>query len=139
MRNKIWIVLSSALLSACAVGPDYKAPEPVLPQQWKNSATADVIEQQWWKQFHDATLDDLVTRALANNANVQIATLRLAQSRVMRSTDASARWPNVTANAAYQRERQSENGTATRMIDLISPPGGRDQIVSLLSEPFDVY
>jgi NodT family efflux transporter outer membrane factor (OMF) lipoprotein len=45
----------------------------------------------------------------------------------------------VNASTSYQRERQSENGTATRMIDLIAPPGGRDQIVSLLSEPFSVY
>ena len=140
MRNHIWIVVGSTLLSACAVGPDFKAPEPALPQQWRDAAvTKDAIEQQWWKQFHDATLDALVERALANNANVQIATLRLAQSRVLRNTESTARWPNVTASAGYQRERQSENGTATRMIDLIAPPGGRDQIVSLLSEPFSVY
>ncbi|HEY0686591.1 MAG TPA: efflux transporter outer membrane subunit [Steroidobacter sp.] len=140
MRNKIWIVVSSALLSACAVGPDFKAPEPALPQQWRDAAvTADAVEQQWWKQFHDATLDGLVERALSNNADVQIATLRVAQSRVLRNAESSARWPNVSASAAYQRERQSENGTATRMIDLIAPAGNRDQIVSLLSEPFSVY
>lgn len=140
MRTKILIIVSSALLSACAVGPDFKAPEPALPQQWRAPATtSDAIEQQWWKQFHDATLDDLVQRALANNADVQIATLRLAQSRVLRGSEASARWPNVSANTAYQRERQSENGTATRMIDLIAPAGSRDQIVTLLSEPFSVY
>jgi NodT family efflux transporter outer membrane factor (OMF) lipoprotein len=140
MRTKILIIMISALLSACAVGPDFKTPEPALPQQWRApAATSDAIEQQWWKQFHDATLDDLVQRALANNADVQIATLRLAQSRVLRGSEASARWPNVSANAAYSRERQSENGTATRMIDLIAPAGNRDQIVQLLSEPFSVY
>lgn len=140
MRTKILIIVSSALLSACAVGPDFKAPEPALPQQWRApAATSDAIERQWWKQFHDATLDDLVQRALENNADVQIATLRLAQSRVLRGSEASARWPNVSANAAYSRERQSENGTATRMIDLIAPAGNRDQIVQLLSEPFSVF
>ena len=57
MRTKILIVVSSALLSACAVGPDFKAPEPALPQQWRAPAvTSDAIEQQWWKQFHDAFL-----------------------------------------------------------------------------------
>jgi NodT family efflux transporter outer membrane factor (OMF) lipoprotein len=141
MRSKmIWIAVGSLLLGACAVGPDFKAPEPALPPQWQDTAaTRDAIQQQWWKQFHDATLDDLVARALANNAEVRIATLRLAQSRVLRNTESSARWPNVNASASYQRERQSENGSATRMIDLIAPPGGRDQIVSLLSEPFSVY
>ena len=85
MRNKIWIIVSSALLSACAVGPDFKAPEPALPQQWRDSAvTSDAIEQQWWKQFHDATLDDLVERALANNADVQLAPLRAGGRRPLR-------------------------------------------------------
>jgi NodT family efflux transporter outer membrane factor (OMF) lipoprotein len=140
MRSKIWIIIGSALLSGCAVGPDFKAPEPALPHQWRDSAvTNNAVEQQWWQQFHDATLDHLVERALSNNADVQIAMLRVAQSRVLRGVESSARWPNVNASAAYQRERQSENGTATRMIDLIAPAGGRDQIVSLLSEPFSVY
>lgn len=140
MRSKIWIILGSALLSACAVGPDFKAPDPALPERWRDPAvTSDAVEQAWWKQFHDATLDDLVERALANNANVQIAMLRVAQSRVLRNADSGALWPNVNAKAGYQRERQSEVGTATRMIDLIAPAGNREQIVSLLAEPFSVY
>ncbi len=79
MRSKILIIVSSALLSACAVGPDFKAPQSDLPQQWQApTATNDAVEREWWKQSHDATLDDLVARALTNNAQVQLATLRLA-------------------------------------------------------------
>lgn len=140
MRSKIWIIVSSALLSACAVGPDFRQPQSDLPQQWRApAATNDALEREWWKQFQDPRLDDLVARALENNAQVQIATLRVAQSRVVRGVEAGARWPVVNANAAYSRERTSEHGTATRMIDLIAPPDGRDQIVSLLSEPFSVF
>ncbi|WP_129774910.1 efflux transporter outer membrane subunit [Peristeroidobacter soli] len=141
MRNKIiWIAIGSALLGGCAVGPDFKAPQPALPEHWRDSTVAnDAIEQMWWKQFHDATLDDLVARALSNNANVQLAMLRVAQSRVLRNADSGAFWPNVNAKGAYQRERQSELGTATRMIDLIAPAGEREQIVQVLSEPFDVF
>jgi NodT family efflux transporter outer membrane factor (OMF) lipoprotein len=140
MPNKLWIIVSCALLSACAVGPDFKAPQSDLPPQWRDTtASHDSVERQWWKHFNDATLDDLVERALANNAQVQIATLRLAQSRVLRGAEAGARWPTVNASASYQRERQSENGSATRMIDLIAPPGGREQIITLLAEPFSVY
>jgi len=140
MRSKVLIVVGSALLSACAVGPDFEAPQAELPRQWLAPvATNTAVEREWWKEFQDATLDDLVARALTNNAQVQIATLRVAQSRVVRGVEAGARWPIVNASAGYSRERQSETGTATRMIDLIAPPGSRDQIVSLLSEPFDVF
>jgi NodT family efflux transporter outer membrane factor (OMF) lipoprotein len=140
MRSKVLIIVSSALLSACAVGPDFKEPPSDLPQQWRApTATTDTVEREWWKQFHDATLDDLVTRALTSNAQVQIATLRFAQSRVVRGVEAGARWPVVNASAAYSRERQSENGTATRLIDLIAPGEGGDEIIELLSDPFSVY
>ncbi|HEY0942041.1 MAG TPA: efflux transporter outer membrane subunit [Steroidobacter sp.] len=140
MRNNLWIILGSALLGACAVGPDFEAPPPALPPQWRDVAvTQDAAEQQWWKQFGDATLDNLVERSLSSNADVQIAMLRVARSRILRNAESSARWPDVNASGAYQRERQSEHGTATRMIDLIAPPGSRDEIVSLLSEPFSVY
>jgi NodT family efflux transporter outer membrane factor (OMF) lipoprotein len=140
MRSKVLIIVSSALLSACAVGPDFKEPPSDLPPQWRApTATTDTVEREWWKQFHDATLDDLVTRALTSNAQVQIATLRFAQSRVVRGVEAGARWPAVNASAAYSRERQSENGTATRLIDLIAPGEGGDEIIKLLSDPFSVY
>lgn len=140
MSSKTWILIGSVSLSGCVVGPDFKAPEPALPLQWRDSAvTNDAVEQQWWRHFHDATLDHLIERALSNNADVQIAMLRVAQSRALRGAESSARWPNVNASGGYQRERTSENGTATRMIDLIAPEAGRDQIVSLLSEPFSVY
>ncbi len=108
------MAIGSALLGGVRyVGPDFKAPEPALPEHWRDSTvTSDAIEQMWWKQFHDATLDDLVTRALANNANVQLAMLRVAQSRVVRNADSGAFWPSVNAKAAYQRERQSEDGSS---------------------------
>lgn len=140
MRSKVLIIVSSALLSACAVGPNFKEPQTDLPQQWRApTATNDAVEHEWWKQFHDATLDDLVARALATNAQVQIATLRLVQSRVVRGVEAGARWPVVNASLGYSRERQSENGTATRLIDLIAPGEGGQEIIQLLSEPFNVF
>jgi NodT family efflux transporter outer membrane factor (OMF) lipoprotein len=45
----------------------------------------------------------------------------------------------VNASAAYSRERQSEHGTATRLIDLIAPDGTGEQIIKVLSDPFSVY
>ncbi len=140
MRTQISLLLTSALLSACAVGPDFKAPTPALPEHWHDTAaTTETLEQTWWKQFHDPLLDELVERALANNADMQLAMLRVAQSRVLRKADAGSLWPNVNAKGSYQRERQSEVGTATRLISLIAPPGDTKQIVSLLSDPFSVY
>lgn len=142
MHSSRLLVIATVFLGACAVGPDFEAPQGTLPEQWRAAtdplSTSDV-DAQWWKQFNDATLDDLVGRALQSNAEIRIATLRVAQSRVQRGAAAGGRWPSLGASASYERERQSENGVSTRLISLIAPPAQHDQIISLLSEPFDVF
>jgi NodT family efflux transporter outer membrane factor (OMF) lipoprotein len=50
-----------------------------------------------------------------------------------------AQLPSVNGNASYQRERQSEVGVNTRMLNILAPPGNREDIIKALSQPFDVY
>jgi NodT family efflux transporter outer membrane factor (OMF) lipoprotein len=134
--------ITLVLVQACAVGPDFKTPENTLPPQWHAPATqvstADV-DVQWWKQFNDSTLNDLVDHALQGNPDVRIAALRVAESRAQRGAVAGARWPTVDAAASYQRNRQSENGASARPIAILLPPENRDPVIELLSEPFDLY
>lgn len=140
--RSLLIAVGALMLTACAVGPDYKEPQTALPEQWRSAGDAlssQDVDAQWWKQFNDPALDDLVARALQNNPDITIAALRLAQSRAQRGAAAGARWPSVNAGALYDRERQSENGVSTRVINLIVPPAQRDEIISVLSEPFSVY
>jgi NodT family efflux transporter outer membrane factor (OMF) lipoprotein len=142
LNKALALATVAILLSACAVGPDFKAPENTLPQQWRTPSTqlsSTDVDKEWWKLFNDSALTDLVSRALEGNADVRIAALRVAQSRAQLKGATGARLPNVSASAAYSRERQSENGVNTRVIGLIAPPSERDQIISVLSEPFDVY
>jgi len=142
LNKAVALAAVAILLNACAVGPDFKSPESTLPPQWHTTTaqlSSNDVDLEWWKLLHDASLTDLVNRALQGNADVRIAALRVAQSRAQLKGATGARWPNVNASGAYSRERQSENGANTRMIGLIAPPAQREQIISVLSEPFDVY
>jgi NodT family efflux transporter outer membrane factor (OMF) lipoprotein len=147
MRNLAVFSLSVvAVLSACSVGPSFEKPAPHLPDQWHGqrhdasavATSSTTVDPQWWKQFGDPTLNELVARALAGNLDLRLAALRVAESRAQRAIAAGGRWPGVNASATYQRERQSEYGVNTRLIDVIGTPN-RDQIISALAEPFDVY
>ena len=136
------LAIASLLLSACAVGPDFEAPQNALPPQWQATSGAvstEAIDVEWWKQLNDPVLDNLVGRALQSNADVNLAILRVAQSRAQFGATAGARWPSVNSSASYTRERQSENGVSTRLIGIVAPAAQRDQTISLLSEPFDVF
>ena len=73
------------LLSGCAmVGPSYE--QPALPMisssyQARDSQLQPTVDlESWWQSFADPTLDQLVSRALANNLTVQIAAERIVRS-----------------------------------------------------------
>jgi len=145
------LVLALAL-SGCAVGPDHRPAETPAPADWSawhggadallgaerragaSAATSD------WKAFGDPLLDSLQARALAANHDLRTAALRFAQSRAQRSATAAQRGPQLEATAGVNRQRQSESGAATRMIDAIgSSAGNREQLIRSLSQPFDLY
>ena len=50
------------LLSGCAVGPNYRAPQTKAPAQWNESlaggeTNSSAASTEWWKNFHDSELD----------------------------------------------------------------------------------
>ncbi|HMN46453.1 MAG TPA: efflux transporter outer membrane subunit [Povalibacter sp.] len=140
LTRKFLLAASSLCIAACAVGPSFEPPQAQLPEQWQGAADVQSVDAEWWKQFGDPTLDALIGRARAGNLDLKIAGLRVAQSRVQRAIATGERWPGVSANAGYQRRRESEFGVTTRMIDILAPAGAaRDQIIEALAEPYDVY
>ena len=65
--------LAVLLLAACAVGPDYEKPEINTPEAYRftDEQASDVVNTQWWTQFDDAVLNDLIDEALRANLDVR--------------------------------------------------------------------
>src|SRR5882762_5174523 len=73
---------ASALLSGCAVGPNYKPPQTSVAGSFANAPTnavpADEVKlATWWKSFNNPKLDGLVDRATAHNLDLRIAMANL--------------------------------------------------------------
>jgi NodT family efflux transporter outer membrane factor (OMF) lipoprotein len=68
--------------------------------------------REWWKAFHDSTLDSLVQRAVESNLDLQQAELRIRQARATRAIAAGGLWPNVDVSASYRRSRSTGVGSA---------------------------
>ena len=74
-------ILSVLGLSACTtLGPDYVHPEQsTLPSDWPvEKAAQDTLQseqklQQWWQQFNDPTLNQLVEMASQQNLDLEAA------------------------------------------------------------------
>lgn len=148
------MLLAAAMaLAGCAAGPDYRPPAAQAPDDWTTWRSGDAALRQAQALagragaspiedaavFHDPVLADLQARVLAANTDVRTAALRFAQSRMQRHMSAAQRGPEVGVRGGVSRQRQSEYGSATRLIDAVAPPGSRDELVSVLAEPFTVY
>jgi outer membrane protein, multidrug efflux system len=113
----LFVLCVSILLpiSGCMVGPDYHSPRPGAPSGWEgvkqgptkhpSVPTAQPAElTQWWKQFDDPVLTQLVEDALKTNLNLQLAVAALRQARAARGIAVAALLPTLTAAAEYQRQ-----------------------------------
>jgi multidrug efflux system outer membrane protein len=99
-----------------AVGPDYQRPETPAAAAWRDADAlgwkagepADALARgEWWKLFADATLDDLVARALAANQDLHAAAARVEEARAGTGVARSAYWPQIGADLSVQRAQGS--------------------------------
>lgn len=107
------LLVAALALSACAVGPDYRAPE-VAPAHIERAAAAGFDQSRfqaaWWRQFDDPTLDVLVSEALSENRELRIAFARLRAARSIRDDAANDRFPIVTAGASAEYGEAQQPG-----------------------------
>src|ERR1700677_2128256 len=123
MRNLIAIATSTLLLAACAVGPNYHAPQ-AAPVVLKNAQSPAFVEQTpealWWQEFDDRELDNLVGRALASNLDLRAAYDRVRAARavfVERKFDYA---PHVPLDGAYTHSDEQQPGFGSNRYDIQS-------------------
>ena len=125
--------LSSAaavLLASCAVGPNFKSPEPphttgFVPAGALPAATPAVpgeggqaqrfvdgmdIPGQWWTLFQSAELNALIERALKNSPTLESAQAALRQANETVAAGRGAYYPSVSGT--LESERQKASGAA---------------------------
>ena len=109
-------VITATLLSGCATGPDYIAPEQSTDYEWQqqiagtDTQTQDVIETKgWWKQFNDLLLNSYVDQAL--DANLTLATMagRVSQAQSWQVAVSALKMPVINVGAGYTAGKISEN------------------------------
>ncbi len=127
MRNALLLTGLVALLAACAVGPDYRAPEtaatPFIAAQAAGVAEQP-FEAAWWEQFQDAVLDGLIERALTDDLDLKIAVARVEESRAYFGAARRDRWPGVVAEVSGTKSKQQQPLFTTDRVDSESYDAG---------------
>lgn len=111
--------LLTLALSACAVGPDYRAPT-TEPARIAALEAADYdrsrFEATWWQQFDDPTLNQLVQRSLADNRELRVVFNRLRAARAIRDDVANDRLPTVTSRASGEFGKAQQPPTTDERV-----------------------
>src|SRR4030088_1920610 len=107
MTPNAWVaavgIAFAGFLSACTVGPDYhpaaSAPGSQAPLV-SVSASAEAATEppdDWWRLYHDATLDQLLDEAFKANTDLKAAEANLLASRAVLEGARDARFPQTNA------------------------------------------
>lgn len=127
MRNTAYpILISTMLLSACSLAPDFKLPEIDTPQTFKREvpeavqaeiARGNWVEAQdlqavekgnWWHVFGDPALNVLMDEAVKNNHSLLAASSRVEQSRAIAESNTFSFLPDIGISANAVRRKPSD-------------------------------
>jgi len=98
------IVAAALLLGGCAaVGPDFKRPEVSWLPGWSGGSLVSLNAEQrgkaraqteeWWRNFNDPVLDQLIAEAQRVNPNVRTAGMRILEARAQLMIAGSLLYP----------------------------------------------
>ncbi|MDR3492415.1 MAG: efflux transporter outer membrane subunit [Gammaproteobacteria bacterium] len=126
-KSSLLILVLALSLGACAVGPDFTRPASPTVQDYlktkmpktivaghnetkQHLSVGKTVSNEWWELFHSRQLDDVVTLALDNNQTLaaSVATLAAAQDAIRIAS--GALFPQVDANAGFQRQNSLGGG-----------------------------
>jgi len=122
-------LLLSALLTGCAVGPNFKRPAPPPDQDYGHAPLTGATQgssgaggqvqrfladrdlpADWWRLFQSEPLNDLVTQALRDNPDVAAAQAALRQANELYAAQRATLFPTLQGGFSAQR---AKNAVAT--------------------------
>ncbi len=120
------VAVTAAVLAACAVGPDYRAPEapasgiytekpqaertdsaPVQGGDAQRFQVGAKISADWWTLFGSPELDALIKTALAGQPTLAAAQAALRQAEENVNAQYAVLYPSVDASLSAKRQRIS--------------------------------
>jgi multidrug efflux system outer membrane protein len=121
------LLAAALLLAGCAVGPDYRRPELVVPPDFRGQAPDtptgldSLGDLTWWQIFEDETLQALIRTALVENYDLRVAAARVLDARAQVTVNRSFQFPDVSANGSAPYTRISTERAPQQLEETFSP------------------
>ena len=110
MKPLILSFVTAALISGCAVGPNYKRPvvEAAGSYRFATGESANSFaDLPWWEVFKDPILQDLIGTALINNYDLKQAVARVEQARDLAVVARAPLFPQIGYGGDIGRGRNA--------------------------------
>lgn len=119
--NKFLVTVWAFIISSCAVGPDFKRPEPIAVKQYTHTnmesptkwESADQIHyvynksipEKWWELFNSVQINALIKEALTNNQDLSAAQATLKEAQANLKAISGSELPQINANGGITATR----------------------------------
>jgi multidrug efflux system outer membrane protein len=105
----ISVIVASSLIAGCMVGPDYHRPAVQTPSDYRQLAAnpqaqaqiASYADLPWWQVFRDPQLQELISTALNQNYDLQLATERIVAARASLAVVRSSLFPQLSGDVDF--------------------------------------
>jgi outer membrane protein, multidrug efflux system len=109
LQPLISVIFASSLIGGCMVGPNYQRPEVQTPSVYRDLAANPQVQAQiasyadlpWWQVFADPQLQGLISTALEQNYDLQIATERIVAARASLAVVRSSLFPQISGDVDF--------------------------------------
>ncbi|HEY5413015.1 MAG TPA: efflux transporter outer membrane subunit [Caulobacteraceae bacterium] len=115
---RLLALASTAMLSACLVGPNYVRPGVTTPphfkeaEGWIPAQPADAAPRgDWWAMFNDPVLNDLEKKVVVSNQNLAAAEAAYRQAHALVAEDRAQLFPTIGATGSATRSGGGGNAT----------------------------
>lgn len=126
MRNIALVpLLALLILPSCRVGPSYRTPDPIAPQEWKSpNKETEVLPdvENWWEVFQDEKLNSLEKEALSRSPTLSIALYRIEEAWAIAGIARADLFPQLTVNPIYSDTGELFKLFVPKQFATIIPP-----------------
>ncbi|MFY9793222.1 MAG: efflux transporter outer membrane subunit [Candidatus Sulfotelmatobacter sp.] len=120
------VIVGSAMLFGCMVGPNYHRPAVQAPNSFRDLAgnpqlqaqTASYADLPWWQVFQDPKLQELIRMALKQNYDLQLATERINAARAQVAVTRSSLFPQVSGNGNFSGGKENQEQSRYNFLTL---------------------
>src|SRR5262245_14307539 len=99
------LIIVLILLTACAMGPDYKRPKVPVPEDYRMAAAEkeaqSIANLPWWQLLDDEELQKLVRIALVENKDLKQAVATVEEFQALLGVARTDFIPQVSVSANY--------------------------------------